>query len=319
MNELTVLVPLDGSALAEAALPYGEAIAAAWNAALLLLAVVEREEAGLLDWPEDTRTYLEQLGMEQLERYLNATAAGIQGRGYAVATRTVLGDPSGRILGAVEEYDVSLTVMATHGRGGLQRWLVGSVADKVMRLSGRPILLVRPPESGPARREVTLRRLLVPLDGSRLGETALPLAVSLAGTLAGTLTLIQVVPWRTVGSAPYGEVPEFVQLEEEAARLATAYLERVRDRLPEAVRAQTVVLRGGNIAATLAGYALHEGIDLVVMSTHGRGGLRRAVLGSTADRLVRSGAPTLLVPPGAKLPASSWTPGGSERDEDDRA
>ena len=110
------------------------------------------------------------------------------------------------------------------------------------------------------------------------------------------LTLVRVEPWITEGSAPYGAVPEFTQLEDEVAATAQAYLTQVAERLGPGPAVDTVVLRG-RPAESLVSFSFHERIDLVVMTTNGRGGLRRLVLGSVADRLVRSGLPTLLARP----------------------
>ncbi len=128
-----------------------------------------------------------------------------------------------------------------------------------------------------------------------MAEQALSLAEPLIRA-AAVVHLVRVAPWLTEGSAPYGTVPEFVVLEEEAAREADAYLASVSRPLEERGRIERHVLRG-HPAESLAGFALHEHIDLVVMTTHGYGGLRRLVVGSTADYLVRSGVPTLLLRP----------------------
>jgi nucleotide-binding universal stress UspA family protein len=118
--------------------------------------------------------------------------------------------------------------------------------------------------------------------------------MELARAAGARLTLLRVEPWLTEGSAPYGAVREFTQLEDEAAGAAEDYLAGVRRQLPEDLDIEPVVLRG-RAAESLIEFCLHERIDLVVMTTHGRGGFRRMVIGSTADRLVRSGVPTLLV------------------------
>jgi nucleotide-binding universal stress UspA family protein len=129
-----------------------------------------------------------------------------------------------------------------------------------------------------------------------MDEEAFPLALELGDAAGARLTLVRVEPWITEGSAPYGTVPEFTQQEDEVAAAAQEYLVQAVGRLGPQSKADTVVLRG-RPAESLVSFSFHERIDLVVMTTQGRGGLRRLVLGSVADRLVRSGLPTLLARP----------------------
>ncbi len=299
MTIRSVFVPLDESPLAEAALPYAEVLAQAFGARLLLLGVVERQEGGVLGAQPEVGAHVEIVARRALTAYLEATAEELRGRGLDVSVQVRSGDPAQEIVAATEEEPETVVVMATHGRGGMERWLLGSVADKVMRTASRPVLLVRPPEAGAQRREVALRRLMVPLDGSDLAQAALPLAGELGQRLGATLVLVRVEPWLTTMAPSYAYLPDLDRLEAEAEALAAASLQAARGRLPAALSVETVVLRGAP-AAALIDYARGEGrIDLVVMSTHGAGGLRRLLVGSTADRLVRAGLPALLIRPHA--------------------
>lgn len=298
MSGTTVLVPLDGSIVSEAALPYAEAFAAAGGGPLRLLAVVEREPGGLSDIPADVRAHLEHLREQSLEGYLGLTAGALRDRGAQVTTALVKGEPVDEILARADEDDVLAVVMATHGRGGIDRWLVGSVADKVLRMCTRPVLLVRPPETHEPARKVSFHRVMVPLDGSPLAEAALAPAGQLAAATGAEVVLVRAEPWLSSMVPVYGYLPDIDRMDTDAAAEAKAYLEGVRGRLPEGVRVETIVLRGAP-SDMLVKFALHERVDLVVMATHGRGGLRRLVVGSSADRMVRSGAPVLLVRPPA--------------------
>jgi nucleotide-binding universal stress UspA family protein len=237
---------------------------------------------------------------ELLDKALGDAASQLRSQSVAVTTSLFRGEPATAILDAANDGSVAMVVMGTHGRGGVDRWGVGSVADHVMRRNPKPTLLVRlpyTPASGPAPvRPVLLQRLLVPLDGSPVAESALPLAVELATATGAQLVLLRVEPWRTVGSAPYGTVAEFTSIEDKAAAEATSYLEGVRARLPAGLAVQTVVLRG-RPSTSLVDFALYEHVDLIVMTTHGRGGVRRLVLGSVADHVVRAGVPAVLVRP----------------------
>ncbi len=299
MTVRTVLVPLDESPLAEAALPYAEALARPFRARLRLLGVVEQPESSVLGARPELRAHLETIARQALTTYLETTAQDLRGRGLEAAVHVRTGDPAPTIVAAAEEEPETIVVMATHGRGGIERWLIGSVADAVMRTATRPVLLVRPPEEGTERAAVALRRLMVPLDGSDLAQTALPLAGELARALGATLVLVRVEPWLASMVPAYGYLPDLDRLDAEVEAAAVASLQEARGRLPADLDVETVVLRGSP-AAALVDYARGEGrIDLVVMSTHGAGGLRRLLVGSVADRVVRAGVPTLLTRPHA--------------------
>jgi nucleotide-binding universal stress UspA family protein len=280
--------------------PYAAIVAGALGAAVRLLGVIEPAPRGLTSRSGERAARFEQLEQQSLEATMTAAAARLQEQGVAVTTSLFRGDPATAILDAAQDQSVAVVVMGTHGRSGVDRWGVGSVADQVMRRNTKPTLLVRLPYTSASQqapvRPVALQRLLVPLDGSPLAEAALPLAAELAGATGTQVILLRVEPWLTLGSAPYGAVPEFTKLEDDAAAAAAAYLTGVRERLPAGLAVETVVLRG-RPATSLVDFAIYERVDLIVMTTHGRGGLRRMVLGSVADHVVRSGVPAMLVPP----------------------
>jgi nucleotide-binding universal stress UspA family protein len=291
-----ILVPLDQSSLAVAALPYAEALATATGAGLLLLAVVPSQFAGLpYAWPEGTAARGQPLS-EVADAYLASVAANLQGRNPRLETRTAFGDPAEEILAAGEDETVSITVMATHGRGGLGRWALGSVADQVMRMSHKPTLLVHPSDAAGRGGVITFRRLLVPVDGSLSAEAALAPAAELAKGVGAALVLACVVPGLDSGDWSEGPGPAEPANIRGLLDVAEQCLARVRGRVPPEVPVQTVVLQG-RVAAKLAEYSKEQGIDLVVMSTHGRSGLPRFMLGSTAERVVQAGLPTLLIHP----------------------
>jgi nucleotide-binding universal stress UspA family protein len=298
MPEKTILVPLDGSAESEAALRYAVLIASAEHAGLRLVTVIDTQFAYLFtgseppvaDWTERQRT--------QADHYLGAQAETLRKRGLDVSSTVLLGDPSQEILREADAIAASMVVTATHGRGGLQRWALGSVADKLMRLGGRLTLLVRPPEV-PDTGELALRRLMVPLDGSAAAQAAIEPAVELAEATGAELVLVRVEEWVSTTLTRWGGegayIPNLAELEEETTEMVESYLAEVRQRVPSSVACQAVALRGMTIPE-LEGLLAERHIDLVLMTTHGRGGLSRFVLGSTADRLVRDGVPALLLP-----------------------
>ncbi len=303
MDWNTLLVPLDGSPLAEAALPYAVTIARASGARVLLLTVLESEpmRALVVGGDERQRAQIEEAWRSPAEGYLAAVAARLGARHVRAEYKAVIGDPVDQILAEAEEERATMIVMATHGRSGLQRLLLGSVADKVMRMSSRPVLLIRPREEAtvPSDEPATIRRIAVPLDGSQLAEAALPVAIDLARMLHARLFLIRVEPLAQSLIVPFdlsGSVPDFATLDERIAAAAEEYLGTVRARLPVGIKAETLVVRGSP-APTLLEVLERDRVDLVVMSTHGWGGLRRFVLGSVTERVVRAGVPTVVVRP----------------------
>jgi nucleotide-binding universal stress UspA family protein len=282
MTTPTVLVTLDGSPIAEAALPYGQLLAQALSARLELLSVLE--SPSLLSSTDGDSTPLER------ESYLQRLAAAWTGGATVVGTYVVAGTPSDAILTAAREPDVVAMVMATHGRGGLQRALIGSVADKIMRQSTVPVLLVRPS----ATAQPALRRLLVPLDGSPRAEAALPWAATLAAAAGASVLLVRAEAPMIERVPTLEYVPDFSDLDAAIVAHAEAYLATVRTQLPATLPVETrvVALPGLQLPAV----ATETGADLVVMTTRGQGGMRRVLVGSVADRMVRLGPPVFLVP-----------------------
>jgi nucleotide-binding universal stress UspA family protein len=191
MYPSVIVVPLDGSELAEAALGYAESIARATRASLRLIGVVDTGSQRPARNADPKRDHLTMLELESLEKYLLVRARALQRRGLRASVMAVAGPPVDEIL-AAQEPDVAMLVMATHGRGGFQRLRLGSVADRVLHAATRPVLLVAPPAAG-APATVELRRIVVPLDGSGLAEAALPLASELADD-----SYRRPAPWPTI-------------------------------------------------------------------------------------------------------------------------
>ena len=300
MQSKTILTCLDGSHEAEAALPYALAVATAERATVQLITVVDSESGNPLFWRTGEDTEWIEGQRQSAERYLDGKAWALRTQGLEASSLVTRGSAAEEILRAAEAPNVSMVVMATHGHGGVQRWVLGSVADKVMRMSHRPTLLVRAPDVLGPPATVALRRLALPLDGSPLAEEALAPAVELAQAAGAEVLLVRAEQWivtsmsRWGGEATY--VPNLEEMEEETAAMAQDYLAGVRQRLPASIRAKVFVLRGFAVQE-LEVFFDEQQIDLVVMTTHGRRGLPRLVLGSTADRLVRAGVPILLIHP----------------------
>jgi nucleotide-binding universal stress UspA family protein len=298
-----ILVPLDGSSLAEQVLPYAQALLAP-GAALTLLEVVEDVEpvygvrGRLLVPVEDARRLFEHRAQDDLKR----AEEKLHGERTAVHVEVVGGDPTEQILRVAAAREVELIAMTTHGRGALERWVFGSVADRVARNSPVPVLLVRPSEREP--RPVTIRRLVVPLDGSALAEEALPTAQALATRLRVPIHLISVIDVMRIIPAELGPVVAFdaAVYEDTLSQLdtgAAALLADVSQRLEhDSLHTSSEVAHGSPFSMITD--AVQDG-DLIVMTSHGRGGVRRWLLGSVAEKLVREApVPVVLVPVAAR-------------------
>jgi nucleotide-binding universal stress UspA family protein len=298
-----ILVPLDGSPLAEQVLPYAQALLGP-GAELTLLDVVEEPESihgmsGRFLVPvEDVQRMLERQAHDYLQK-VESTLRGDQLQARLEVTR---GDPAVEILRVAAKRETELIAMTTHGRGALERWVFGSVADRVARNSLGPVLLVRPSDRKP--RPVAIRRLVVPLDGSPLSEEALPAAQTLAKRLGLPIHLITVIDVMRIIPVEVAPVVAFdaAVYEETLSQLdagAAALIAEISERLEhEGLRTSSEVAHGSPFMAIAD--AVHDG-DLIVMTSHGRSGVQRWLLGSVAEKLVREApVPVVLVPVAAR-------------------
>jgi nucleotide-binding universal stress UspA family protein len=293
-----ILVPLDGSELATIAIPWARALATPETDLVLFRAVPDptpfSELAGTSAFPAQRVTARNR---HVAADYLDAVAEVLLDVTGTISTASTVGDASEEILRAIEERDATMVVVASHGRGFLGRVVVGSVADRVARSSAVPVLVVHPSKhaSMPAHADSTARidRMVVPLDGSVLARQALPVAAALGLQLGIPLHLVRAVPNREEIAA----YPDSLEADDYSAMIAAAAsaLEAKASQLRAAGLTVTGKVAFGPPAATILDEIGSH--DLVVMTSHGQGGVRRWLLGSVAERLIRSGeAPVLLVP-----------------------
>lgn len=292
-----VLVPLDGSAFAEAALPLACAISRRSGGELELVTVHEPVPAfAQADWEASAR--------EWSEHYLDEVDRRLDDSGCATTTVVLSGNVASELESRAEQVDADLMVMATHGRGPLRRAWLGSVADHFVRHSPCPVLLVTPAGDEvvepDAASDVSL--ILVPLDGSEFSESVLDHTANLAELFGAKLCLVQVIAYPLEIASPY--LPHTVQMNqkvvEDAKATAAAHLERVAERLRErGLDVDTLAL-----VDTQAGHGILQAADrveadMIAMATHARSGVSRAFLGSTADKVVRGAhRPVFLYRPG---------------------
>lgn len=279
-----ILVPLDGSETAEAILPFVQEIATRTGAEIVLMTavqpvavwdttitvtVLENEEASAVDY---LRQVMAKLPAEQ-------------------KCRVVRGEAAEAILDAAEEEAADLIAISTHGRSGLARWLFGSTAGKVLESAKVPILFLRPKTGedkgapGPV-----VKKILLPLDGSDLALSILPLVEEFAKTMGASLVLFHAVT--PIAALPGFETqaPAAVTILDELQKHAREFLAKVvADVKAGGVDAIGLVTIDEPVHAILEA-ADETKSDLVAIATHGRGGLGRAILGSVADGVVRRSA-----------------------------
>ncbi|MBI4283605.1 MAG: universal stress protein [Chloroflexi bacterium] len=305
-----MLVPLDGSTLAEVVFTYAKELAGRLDLEVILLHVTSPTVGEFLPM---RRAYIEQAA-NTVGRQSRAVQkkTGIEAEGQAVKAygELVVGYPAEEILRYADEKAIDLILMATHGASGRKRWTLGSVADKVLRASKVPVWLVRPgtPEE-PVSDQWTMKTMLVPLDGSEIAESVLPHVEILAkqrGTEPMGVVLLRVCEPPTTPiyyGADLAEVPlnwgQFVQQEtERGKRVAKEYLAKIEKRLKDiniSVRSEMLV---GKASDTIVDYAKKNTFDLIVMATHGRSGLSRLVYGSVAANILHGiSSPIFLVKP----------------------
>jgi len=314
MKQQQILVPLDGSRLAEAALPHALLLARTTGSALTLLRVVLpsaqtpplASAVHLQDWEADwllARTYLERLAGHLVDEQ------------FAVEYAIAAGDPAATIVEyAIEHPEIAMIVMATHGRNGLQRWVFGSVADLVLHVTPVPLLLVRPDADAHALQSELHRsyhRILVPLDQTELSEKALGPAGDMAAKLGASLVLVSVVPSRDEHAqvepgVPIAPLPS--ERAPDAARLAEYLTARAQPLRDGGLVVETRVVYGYSAEVILQTGA-QAGCDLIVLATHARAALQPIWMGSVALKVMQGAQqPVLLVrdlpaPPAAVQPA----------------
>ncbi len=281
----TVVVPLDVSDAPTNALSLVATLAHVLDARVELVHVQARV------WVPATRD----VNPIEAELFLAETRSALAAD-IDVRTTVVCGDPVERVLELVRHNSDSLLVVPSRGRAGLSRAVFGSVSDQIVRLSPVPVVVTREDMRLPRH---SLSSILVPLDSSPLSERALPWAMSLARKTDARVTLVSVIDVNQVAAyAGIDRQPDLLAgLEDEARDLAREYLDEVVRRVrSQGIRA-TWEVRLGRPSDEIIRIAETTAADLVVMSTHGRGGIRRWAFGSiTDDVLQRGSTPVMIIP-----------------------
>ncbi len=290
-----ILVPLDGSPLAEEALPHALRLAQVFQVPLLLLQVLDVQPAVLEHCLDSPDWRLRRL---QAQRYLETVANRLGTPGVAIECHLAEGRAAGQIVEFIRAHAVGLLVLSAYGWGGTSEFPFGGTVQKVLATTEVPYLLIRPSHATGSGAQ-PYRRVLVPLDGSRGAEWAVHLAANIVVGTSADIVLLQIV------RAP--EMPRHRPLTREESELsakvvecnrreATAYLADVESRVGDGNRVRTRLVVAPQLAETIERVAEQEQADLIVLTAHGAAGFNEQRLGPTCHAvLARSARPVLVL------------------------
>lgn len=291
-----ILVPLDGSSLAECVLPHVVSLAKVYDAQVILAQVIECPEATS---NEPVDPLLWELCKAEAQAYLDDVSVRLEKVGVgSIVTELLEGRPASRLVEFIRDTDVDLIVLSSHGKAGLSRWNVNSVVRKIIQRAHRSTMIVRAYRAVESEtlHQARYQRLLVPLDGSQRAECALTTAVTLARFHDAQLLVGHVV------DRP--EMPRQVPLTEEdqalidrfvkrSKEVSEEYLDQLRARLSLDFEAKLTV--NDDVVAALHAMVQEENVDLVVLSAHGYSGETKWPFGSVTSSLIEYGATPLLM------------------------
>jgi nucleotide-binding universal stress UspA family protein len=289
MPGLKALVPLDGTKLSESAFELLPLLKTLGVEDVRLVSVWESAwEESEADGKQHEFGEATEKGRAYLEAYLKQQAETVRGGGFNVEEVVRVGKASDEVVECCS--DVDIVLIATHGRTGVARWWLGSVADVVIRDAGCPVLVIGPnvhQELAPQ-----IKRILLPLDGSPEAEVALPVATWIAGLTGAEIDVVRSLTLTPVAYDP-GMGVYSADLIDSMQEAVTDYLAQIQSKL--ANKKITTTMLFGSPGEMLYEHLEKRPADLVVMTSHGRSGVRRAALGSVTDRLLHGPAPVLVI------------------------
>jgi nucleotide-binding universal stress UspA family protein len=292
-----LLIPLDGSKTAEAALPYGRTLARTLKIPVELLGVVDTSvlDNRVFRDSGDSETIIAE-SIRSSEEYLNRIVKTFPDDNVSCIVET------GRAEDVIIEKagsDATLTAMATHGRSGIDRLLMGSVAEKVLRSAINPLILIRASEEAKSEGLALLKSVIVPLDGSELAETVLSPVAQLANALKLEVILLRAyqIPMNTYAGMEDSYPIDYEKISVALKEEAQSYLERkVAELKRNGIEKLSFVIAEGSGASEIVALGRRTPDNLIAMCTHGRSGIKRWVLGSVTEKVVRlCGDPVLIV------------------------
>jgi nucleotide-binding universal stress UspA family protein len=290
MPGLSALVPLDGTELSESALSLLPFLKSLGFDRVRLVSVWQGvwEESEAADRQPELSEAGER-GRSYLTSYLTQRADGVRALGFEVEEDVRMGRTGPEVLAAADGMDVVL--IATHGRSGVARWWLGSVTDQVVREADCPVLVIGPNVTVDLE-SYSIQRILVPVDGSQVAEQALPAAAWVASKSGAEVDLVRCMTLTAVAYDPATAVysADLVNAMQDAVNV---YLETAAAKLPGLSIHKRVLI--GGPGQLLLEYLEQRPAQLVIMTSHGRTGLKRAALGSVTDRVLHGAAPVLVL------------------------
>lgn len=296
-----ILAPLDGSELAQLALPFAEKIAGHFGSYIMVLYVGQS--------PEDSRNPEHQLYLEKIARDLKAGMKRytdkLKRKRIKVKSEILTGDAASEIINYANNKETDLIIMSTHGRSGIKRWALGSVADRVLRGTDKPLILVRARTVSPEIScERVLRRIVLTLDGSKDSEAVIPYVEELALGINAEVVLLHVIEpsysFHAIGGFKYQGYSE--KKKKSMKAFYNNYLRGIATKFANRGIDTRHRVLFGDVTEAIVDFADKTCADLVAMTTHGRSGVKRWALGSTADRILQIGNTSLFLvrTPGAR-------------------
>ncbi len=292
-----LLVPLDGSTLAEAALPPALFVAECFHATIILFHAIEQAP------PATVHGQRHLMEAAEAQAYLDQVAARIARPGVIIEKNVHPAreaDVARSIIEHIEELNADLVFLCAHGHGGLRDVLIGSIAQQVIHQGRTPVFFIRPKEDA-AEQSYVCRKILIPLDSTPIHEPALPVAVEIAETCGAALHLLTVVPTAGTLSAERAATglllpATMTAVLELAQRGAVEYLQEQSARLLAQGVPTTASVSRGEPAPAIVNEAERVGADLIVMATHGRRSFDAFWSGSVTPKVLsKSNVPVLLV------------------------
>jgi nucleotide-binding universal stress UspA family protein len=286
-----VLVPLDGSMLAESALEPALHLSQQADGVVYLMRVPVFVDGGAQTSPEYHRVWVDENDLPEYEdvtTYLREIRERISRPGVSVRTIVGEGEPSRAIVNTSVTKNIDLILMASHARSGISRWLLGSVSGKVSRMAQSPVILVR--------KQTHFNHILITLDGSELAERVIEPALRLASSFGSQVTILRVNEKNNL-TKPLSD--------QEVLAGADSYLEEVLSRYVPAdldLDIRTTVMRG-SAAEKILSYSAEYDVDLIAMCTHGRTGLSKLLFGSITEKVMCNSGCAMLItrPPNEEL------------------
>jgi nucleotide-binding universal stress UspA family protein len=287
-----ILVPLDGSELGELALPYAAELAAAFGSQVDLLYVDDTKS------PE--QQHMNQVYIEKMvERTVGLTKNFSPVETHPARANPVIldGEPAAQIIEYAEKNNVSLLIMVSHGRSGIMPWPMGSTAAKVLQRTDKPVLFIRAQKPVPQSGTSVFGRILLPLDGSPNGESALPHIKELTTRIASELTFFRVIApgyhVQTIGGLNYVSLPkaEIDRLSDEARQ----YLDRISAEVEGSRATIKLEVRVGDAASEIIKFAAEQDFNLIAMSSHGYSSIDKWTFGGVTYKVLHSGRTPLFL------------------------